>query len=648
MTYRRRIGAFTCRAYRVHRQPAKLNHLNSSKCYGDDWNFYQATAENNSTAGPNFKMSRPQARAGLLAALLAASLLLASVTQPNTRHNLHDLSPLLLQDGDIEENPGPTTSTQTDLAKEDTLRENRKTRGNFDQEAWMEIWEKRYTTLEHQTEKKLTKMEAKLKKQEKLNQRLFELCEYELKKQANEQSQVQKQVQKLEGKFFNFADDTDNRMRFNDDQNDKQEQLMKRNNVWIFGVPEKDRESYWDCLQSVLQLFREAAPGVPWSEKDISKVQRLGAPRSSGRNWYQPRPILVEITTFFDKLMILKYGRELLRNKGIKISSELTTRQLKTLQDLKEEGHEAYYRNNRLWFRDRQGTQTSHRAPAGRHNRGRSRQGGTRFPSQMTGYQHDSEDAHIAEARLEEREQLDQHHRPYRGEMDGSWAHPRQPPNRHPHGTLAKSWLRLADPQVPATNARYCSNKYAPPDMDQHYQARDSRHDRRRRKTDAWKELRQDFCESDTTGSQSVDYCSADEEGSVDLLYPDAGYYGLPSPPKKSIHEGRHRTSTRPTETIQMEDLEDHTMAGGEGAHPQDSQPPSTAPHRPKTQSTVLEWLQRHRTRESPVQEDPPTMETGEEEGCNTDVSPDEDAAVWKGRLRQRRPSPPRSNTTQD
>ena len=494
--------------------------------------------------------------------------MLASVSQPHALHNLHDLSPLLLLDGDIEENPGPTSSTQTNPDLEgNTLDESHHNAGNFKQE--MEIWEKRFTTLQKKTEKKLKKMEAKMKKQEMFNQRLSELCEHEFKKQAKDQSQTQKQIQKLEANFNYFADDTDNRMRINDEQTDKQEQVMKRNNVKIFGVPEKERESYWDCLQSILQLFRESVPGVPWSEKDITKVQRLGAPRNSSRTWYQPRPILVEITTFFDKLMLLKHGREVLRNKGVKISGELTTRQLKTLQDLKEEGHDAYYRNNKLWFRDnRQVTKTPHRATASRRNGGRMRRGATRFSSQRTeGYHHDADNVHFAEERFEEREPPVHYScRSDQRETDGTWAHPHQPPNRHPHGTLPKSWLRLDEPQRAATSAGYCSGKDAPPEMEYLNEARKVQHDRGSCRTDAWKELRRDFCESDSTESQS-DYFDPDDEGTTDLSLPDTDYLGIPC---EEIPRSprRHLTASRPIGSPQRADHGDSRLVVGDGAHP--------------------------------------------------------------------------------
>ena len=247
--------------------------------------------------------------------------MLACISQPGaTSKNLHDLSALLLQNGDIEENPGPSSSVQTDADLPDKTLDD-----------MMALWDEKFRALERKTDKKLMKLEKELKQQRDYNYRLVELCENECKLLENDQLQIHQNVQNLDGNMRGVVYDLENRIRMADDQADKHEQILRRNNLKMFGVPERDREPYRECLDTVLQLFREAAPGVPWSEKDIIKVQRLGAPRRN-TNYNRPRPLLVEISTFFDKLILLKYGREALRNRGISIASELTPRQSKPLK----------------------------------------------------------------------------------------------------------------------------------------------------------------------------------------------------------------------------------------------------------------------------------------------------------------------------
>ena len=91
------------------------------------------------------------------------------------------------------------------------------------------------------------------------------------------------------------------------------EGITKQRNVELFGVLEDSRESYWNRVQIVLSILRNAMPYMNWTEKDIASVQRLGA-----RNWnnVKPRPILVELTTLLDKITLLSYGRDPLKKNG--------------------------------------------------------------------------------------------------------------------------------------------------------------------------------------------------------------------------------------------------------------------------------------------------------------------------------------------
>ena len=109
----------------------------------------------------------------------------------------------------------------------------------------------------------------------------------------------------------------------------------------MFGVYEAEYNSYWQCLQSVLTVFRETVPSVAWNERDIVRVQRRD-------NRSRPRPVVVEMATLHDKINLLQNRRNPTQGKGIRITSELTSRQPKILSDLRDQGHEAYFRNSKL------------------------------------------------------------------------------------------------------------------------------------------------------------------------------------------------------------------------------------------------------------------------------------------------------------
>ena len=210
-------------------------------------------------------------------------------------------------------------------------------------------WETRFEDMENRLQKRIEKLELELSRHKEGVMSLVDLCEHDSKRHFDNEAAISRKMDTISSDLDDFTANIENKFRFDEDQTDKIEGMTKRKNIKLFGVREDNRESYWNCLQIVLQIFREALPTIQWTEKDIMRVQRLGARRG---NQDMPRPILVEMTTFLDKLTLLRFGRGPLQNMGIGIASELTSRQMKTLSDLRAEGHEAYYRNGKLWFRD--------------------------------------------------------------------------------------------------------------------------------------------------------------------------------------------------------------------------------------------------------------------------------------------------------
>jgi len=344
-TYRQRIGMHALRARRT-----SAKSCSTCKVSSESWNYVDMADEYMiRTCRTCLRFTSFSARVGVLVLILYTSLAVMSIAQPcSPIQNLHNLSTHILLDGDVESNPGPSNSekSETHLAGEHSdLRQT-----SVERESLESIWERRFAELESRMEKRIERMETELEKQKDILKSISGACEHGCKNLSESQEVLRGEIDTLGSNLDFLASDVQNQMRMSEDQVDKQEGLVKRNNIKLFGLYEEDHEPYWKCLQKVLQLFREAVPGVQWSEKDIARVQRLGAPRVNDQS--RPRPLIVEMTTFLDKLTLLRYGRNGLRNRGVRIASELTNRQAKTLNDLREQGHQAYYRNNKLWFRD--------------------------------------------------------------------------------------------------------------------------------------------------------------------------------------------------------------------------------------------------------------------------------------------------------
>jgi hypothetical protein len=120
----------------------------------------------------------------------------------------------------------------------------------------------------------------------------------------------------------------------------------REKNLVFFGVYEPGpREGHDDTDEIVAVLNNNSSHR--WTRDDIEKTQRLGQP--SRANWAS-RALVVTFCRMQDKTNILKDSalRSALRQYSIRVSADLTQRQRDQLQQLREEGKVAYYKNGRL------------------------------------------------------------------------------------------------------------------------------------------------------------------------------------------------------------------------------------------------------------------------------------------------------------
>ena len=128
---------------------------------------------------------------------------------------------------------------------------------------------------------------------------------------------------------------------------DSLERLSKHCNLKFVGVTEGLRENYRTSIERIANILNDYSSSRTWDKSDIETAYRIGGRRQRSD---QPRPMIVTFHRWSDKMEILNdtSSRDLLRREGIRVSSELTTRQRDEVQRYRRQGKIAYYRNGRL------------------------------------------------------------------------------------------------------------------------------------------------------------------------------------------------------------------------------------------------------------------------------------------------------------
>jgi hypothetical protein len=109
---------------------------------------------------------------------------------------------------------------------------------------------------------------------------------------------------------------------------DEAEQYSRRNNLRVYGVPEKHHE---DSTEAVIQLAKEKLD-VDISKFDIDRCHRLGK-QDAKKN--SPRPIIVRFSTYRMRSLVFR-NKRLLKNTGITIKEDLTVLRRQLMRDATE------------------------------------------------------------------------------------------------------------------------------------------------------------------------------------------------------------------------------------------------------------------------------------------------------------------------
>ena len=147
----------------------------------------------------------------------------------------------------------------------------------------------------------------------------------------------------------------------------------KQCNLKFVGVEEIHRGDSYTDAEMIVDLLNDYSSAQNWQLDDISRAYRVGNPRQ--RNG-QPRPLIVQFSTWRNKMAVLtdhSLSNEL-RYEGIKVTSDLTTRQRDTIDFYRSQGKIAFYHSGRLQFAQRQPPLSQQPYQGDYHNRYREDQ----------------------------------------------------------------------------------------------------------------------------------------------------------------------------------------------------------------------------------------------------------------------------------
>ena len=115
----------------------------------------------------------------------------------------------------------------------------------------------------------------------------------------------------------------------------------------FFNIPQSRNESSDTCTETLLEFLHNTVPNKQWSRDDIVRAHRLG--NNNNNNGYsKPQPIIAKFAKWSDKMDILTKGTQQLKQKGVRVAGDLTTRQQKVIKDYRDRGQRAYSKDNKL------------------------------------------------------------------------------------------------------------------------------------------------------------------------------------------------------------------------------------------------------------------------------------------------------------
>ena len=123
---------------------------------------------------------------------------------------------------------------------------------------------------------------------------------------------------------------------------DSLERLSKHFSLKFLGVTEGLRQNCRTSIERIVDILKDCSSSRTCNKSVTETACRIEDRRQRSG---QPRPLIVTFHRWSDKMEILNdtSSRDLLRREGIRVSSELTTRQRDEVQRYRRQGKIAYY-----------------------------------------------------------------------------------------------------------------------------------------------------------------------------------------------------------------------------------------------------------------------------------------------------------------
>lgn len=157
---------------------------------------------------------------------------------------------------------------------------------------------------------------------------------------------VQEKQDELQEVVEDLEEDIAQMKKEMNDELDKLEAISRRDNLKFFNIPESPDQRYESCADKVVNTLQNTVPDKTWSLDDIVRAHRLGTRTASSVS--KPRPMIVKMARWRDKMAIINSGREALKKKGIRVAGDLTTRQRAVLKEHRDRGMHAFYKAGKL------------------------------------------------------------------------------------------------------------------------------------------------------------------------------------------------------------------------------------------------------------------------------------------------------------
>ena len=226
----------------------------------------------------------------------------------------------LLLSGDIETNPGPTTTQLSLLVK--TAREEIATLRNELKE--LKRLKNEYESTRAQTANELRDIKRELS---------------ELKTMKEDLEKAKEDINQM----HNYHDELNQRERDNFKETtmkiEKQEIYSRRENIVLKGIQEDNNEDVQQKVLDILNTNCNADDKVVAS--DFQRLHRIGKPDPN-----KPRPVIARFVSFKKKLTAMQRKDTIKQDKNVHMTNDLTSKQRKTLFD-----HHNAFPQDKVYFK---------------------------------------------------------------------------------------------------------------------------------------------------------------------------------------------------------------------------------------------------------------------------------------------------------